>query len=149
MIIKADFREDNIHSDSLFIANFIWLSFVYLLLGSLLLYAIVMLSLKVSYGAIFLLWFFGFVTNIIFGLSYMFVPGLMHSKYAAYDTIRAEFYVFNTGIIIFFISNILKYAIAEQLGLALIIIAIFINTINVLNMTLYQKRNKNKKSESN
>jgi len=149
LIIKADFREDNIHSDSLFIANFIWLSFVYLLLGSLLLYAIVMLSLKVSYGAIFLLWFFGFVTNIIFGLSYMFVPGLMHSKYAAYDTIRAEFYVFNTGIIIFFISNILKYAIAEQLGLALIIIAIFINTINVLNMTLYQKRNKNKKSESN
>ncbi len=141
--------EDNIHLDSLFIVNFIWLSFIYLLLGSLILYTIVMFGLKVSYGAIFLLWFFGFVTNIIFGLSYMFVPGLTHSKYAAYNTIRIELYIFNIGIMVFFISEIMKYIITEQLGLALIIIAILIHTVNILNMVLYQKRNKNKKSESN
>ncbi|MEM0149660.1 MAG: hypothetical protein QXW10_02070 [Candidatus Micrarchaeaceae archaeon] len=131
---------DNIHMDSVLSVYFMGAAFLYLVVGTLLFVGSVSGLLKVGLGSVFMIWFFGFVMMMIFGLSYMFVPGLSHAKYADYRIIESEFVVLNVGMVSFFAGELARLNAVVIIGAVLILIGILIHTYDMAQM--FSKRGK-------
>ena len=133
--------------DTTLVIRFIATSFVYLLAG-LVFFLLNMLGvLNIERDAIFVLWLFGFVSMIIFGLSYMFSSGLSRNGALMNRTVTKEFYLLNAGIIAFFIgfSKALPMTAGKPvalLGLVMIIISVILHLMNLVLVAIPKKATK-------
>ena len=118
------------------VLTFITTSFIYLLSGIIVLMADMLFGLGIRRDAIFIMWLFGFVAMIVFGLSYMFVSGFTRNKAFMNSTMRYEYIFLNIGIIAFFagfsglIGNSYGISMAGA-GLILLMIAIILHILNL------------------
>ena len=130
--------------DAHIVLKFIATSFLYLLSG-LLIFALNLLAiLNLNRDAIFVLWLFGFVAMIIFGLSYMFSSGLARKSALIIRTITDEYILLNAGVILFFIgfSGMLPTGIgrfATLAGLPLMIVAVAMHLTNLVMIVFSRK----------
>lgn len=134
-----------------YVLRFIAISFLYLLAGLIALISSIAQIIQITRDSIFILWFFGFVTMIIFGLSYMFVSGLSRSKAFVGKSINFEFFALNTGVILFFLSFNLQsfYSSLKPLillGLFLILISVLAHVFNIIYMVKGKEKIAKKKS---
>ena len=122
--------------DPALVLKFIATSFFYLLAGLAVFAADILGVFMVSHDAIFVLWLFGFVAMIIFGLSYMFSSGLTRSSAHMKSTVSKEYYLLNAGVILFFTGfsgavTGIAGKIGAIIGLVSIIIAVSLHLINI------------------
>lgn len=122
--------------DTSLVLRFIATSFVYLLAGLVFMLLNLAGILSLERDAIFILWLMGFVSMIIFGLSYMFSSGLSRSSAYMNSTVKKEYLLLNTGIIVFFLgfSKILPSEIghpAALIGLSAIIASVSLHLMNL------------------
>jgi hypothetical protein len=106
-------------------------AFAYLVIGSVLFLVSLSNLLHLDFSYIFILWFFGFVMMMIFGLSYMFAPGLSHAKYADYRVVRAELAILNVGILLFLASEIAGLKAAALAGAVIIFAGMLVHVYNM------------------
>lgn len=126
--------------DTSLVMKFISTSFIYLLAGLVMLEADFLKVLSVQRDSLFILWLFGFVVMIIFGLSYMFASGLTRNSAFMNRTESAEYILLNTGIILFFagFSGLFPVYIAGPaaiLGLIILSVSVLIHLINIITAT--------------
>ena len=115
--------------DSTLVVRFIATSFVYLLAG-LIIFALNLLGvLNLNRDAIFVLWLFGSVIMIVFGLSYMFSSGLSRNSALINTTAGKEYLLLNGGVILFFAG--LSGAVTGQTGKAIAIIGLLAIIVTV------------------
>ncbi len=119
------------------ILRFMATSFVYLPAGLVLLLSEITGIFHVRSDAIFVLWLFGFVAMMVFGLSYMFVSGLTRKTASMNSTMSAEYIFLNLGIISFFIgySGILEPSIGvyfASAGLTLLLLSALMHAANMV-----------------
>ncbi len=115
---------------------FITTSFIYLLSGIIILMVDMIFGLGIRRDAIFIMWLFGFVAMIVFGLSYMFVSGFTRNKAFMNSTMKYEYIFLNIGVITFFagFSGIISADFTVDIagtGLTLLIIAITLHICNL------------------
>ncbi|MGC8537542.1 MAG: hypothetical protein ACP5MZ_00975 [Candidatus Micrarchaeia archaeon] len=122
---------DNIHMDSKLSVYYMSAAFAYLVVGSVLFLISLSGFLPIRFDYIFIMWFFGFVMMMIFGLSYMFAPGLSHSGYANYKTVEAELIVLNFGILLFLGSELAGLKEVALFGAIAIFAGILIHVYNM------------------
>ncbi len=122
---------DNIYMDSRLSVYYMGTAFAYLVIGSVLFLVSLSNLLHLDFSYIFILWFFGFVMMMIFGLSYMFAPGLSHAKYADYRVVRAELAILNVGILLFLASEIAGLKAAALAGAVIIFAGILVHVYNM------------------
>ncbi|MEM3781650.1 MAG: hypothetical protein QXT43_01655 [Candidatus Micrarchaeaceae archaeon] len=125
---------DNVHMDSRLVIYYMGAAFVYLAIGTLLFAVIVSGAVKSDVDSVFVLWFFGFVVMMVFGLSYMFAPGFSHARYADYRIVASEFAVLNAGIIVFFSGGALGINSIETAGATLMLFGVLVHAYNMLYM---------------
>lgn len=123
--------------DSTLVLRFIATSFAYLLAG--LIFFLMNLTgvLNLERDAIFVLWLFGFVAMIIFGLSYMFSSGLSRSSALMNSTVKKEYGLLNLGVIGFFLgfSGVLPVIYGKPIaliGLLAIIVSVSLHLMNLV-----------------
>jgi len=126
---------DNISMVARMARVYIGLGFIYFLIGTVLLALSLANYVNINRDMIFILDLYGFVTMLIFGLSYVFAPGLSHSTYANYRVVEVEIVAMNIAIILIFLSgsgllgNI--SVVALPIGLVLLVIAVVVHAINI------------------
>ena len=119
------------------VIRFIATSFLYLFVG-LLIFAVDFTGFwYIDHDAIDMLWLFGFVVMIVFGLSYMFTSGLARNSGFISNTVSTEYILLNAGIIIFFIGytdliSTVIYSYLSASGIILIMIAVLLHIMNLL-----------------
>ncbi|MHB1708624.1 MAG: hypothetical protein ACYCT2_04020 [Thermoplasmataceae archaeon] len=123
------------------VLKFIATSFVYLLAGLLLFLLDILGILIKNRDSVFVLWLFGFVAMIIFGLSYMFSSGLARSSARINATVNVEYVLLNMGVILFFsgFSGIISVQFGKPLaitGLIAIIIAVILHLANLIMVSM-------------
>lgn len=133
--------------DTSLVIRFIATSFVYLLAGLVLFLFNLLGVLNLERDAIFVLWLFGFVSMIVFGLSYMFSSGLSRNGALMNRTVTKEFYLLNIGIISFFMgfSGVLPLAIGKpfaMFGLILVIVSVILHLMNLVLVAIPRKTTK-------
>ncbi len=144
---KGTERRRTVGVDVSLVLRFIATSFIYLLAG-LLIFAMNLLGLlNLDRDAIFVLWLFGCVVMIIFGLSYMFSSGLARNSAMINSTVPAEYLLLNAGVIAFFVgfSGALSSAIGKPIavaGLAAIMISVLVHLVNIV-LIMVSKRTQN------
>jgi hypothetical protein len=119
------------------ILRFIATSFAYLVAGLVIFLFNLLLNMNLQRDAIFVLWLFGFVAMIIFGLSYMFSAGLSRSTVLINSTVKKEYVLLNFGVITFFLgfSGVLPLAYGKPFaiaGLLAIIISVSLHLMNLI-----------------
>ncbi|MCL4372088.1 hypothetical protein M1373_02080 [Candidatus Marsarchaeota archaeon] len=126
---------DNVSASSKLARSYMAIAFAYLLIGTLILALDLTGLISVKHDPIFVLELYGFVTMMIFGLSYIFAPGLSHATFANYKSVAVELAAMNVGIIILFLSMVGLFGSAAMvllpLGLALLLLAIAIHVANI------------------
>jgi hypothetical protein len=129
---------DNISIGARMARIYIGLGFVYFLIGTVMLALSLANYVNINRDMIFILDLYGFVAMLIFGLSYIFAPGLSHSTYANYRVVEAEIVAMNIAIILIFLSgsNFLGNisGVVLPAGLVLLIIAVAVHAINIFRM---------------
>ena len=123
--------------DSSLVLRFIATSFVYLLAGLVFLTFDLIGAMDLNRDAIFILWLFGFVAMIVFGLSYMFSSGLARSFALINSTISKEYVLLNLGVVAFFIgfSGTVPQIIGKPLtifGLIALMVSVILHLINIV-----------------
>lgn len=119
------------------VLRFIATSFVYLFAGLIFLTLDVAGTLILRRDAIFILWLFGFVAMIVFGLSYMFSSGLAKSSALINSTVSKEYILLNIGIVAFFIgfSGVVSQTVGKPLaviGLVAIMVSVLLHLVNII-----------------
>lgn len=119
------------------ILRFMATSFVYLPAGLILLLLAITGTVHVRSDAIFVLWLFGFVAMMIFGLSYMFASGLTRATASMNSTMSAEYALLNAGIIAFFAgySGFLFPPVGEYFaaaGLISMLLSVLMHAANIV-----------------
>ncbi|MDE1822980.1 MAG: hypothetical protein KGI00_01935 [Candidatus Micrarchaeota archaeon] len=126
---------DNVSMAPKLARMFMAIGFIYLFLGSLLLALRTFGIIQIEMDSIFIMELYGFVTMLIFGLSYMFAPGLSHTSYANYKVTIAELILLNIGIILIFsaMSGIAGQAKqpATLLGFSSLLLAIAMHSVSI------------------
>ena len=126
---------DNVSASSKLARSYMAIAFAYLLIGTILLALDLTGVILIKHDPIFILELYGFVTMMIFGLSYIFAPGLSHATFANYKSVAVELAAMNIGIILLFLSMIGLFGSATTallpLGLALLVLAILIHVANI------------------
>lgn len=124
--------------DTSLVLRFIATSFVYLLAGLFFFLLNLLGILNLERDAIFVLWLFGFVSMIIFGLSYMFSSGLSRNGAFMNRTVTKEFFLLNSGIILFFagFSKSLPLNIGKPLALAGLVLIMVSVSLHLMNLAL-------------
>lgn len=124
--------------DSSLVLRFIATSFAYLLTGLIFFLVNLMGLLSLNRDAIFVLWLFGFVSMIVFGLSYMFSSGLSRSSALMNRTVKAEYVLLNLGVIAFFLgfSGALPLVYGKPVALAGLIGIIISVSLHLMNLVL-------------
>ncbi len=75
--------------------------FLYFVAGTILLALSMSGIVSVSRDPIFILLLYGFVTQLIFGVSYIFVPGVSRHSGTGYKNMVAEYILLNAGVLAF------------------------------------------------
>ncbi len=119
------------------VLRFIATSFVYLLAGLIFLTLNLTEVLNLDRDAIFILWLFGFVAMIVFGLSYMFSSGLARSSALINSTVSKEYVLLNIGVVAFFIgfSGAVPQIAGKPLaifGLIAIMVSVSFHLVNII-----------------
>lgn len=130
--------------DTSLVLRFIATSFVYLLAGLIFLTLNLAGVLNLNRDAIFILWLFGFVAMIVFGLSYMFSSGLARSSALINSTVSKEYILLNFGVVAFFIgfSGVVPQPVGKPLaiiGLFAIMISVSFHLLNIILMSKPKK----------
>ena len=125
---------------------FITTSFLYLLTGIVILMGDILFNMGIRRDTIFIMWLFGFVSMIVFGLSYMFVSGFTRNKAFMNKTMKYEYILLNIGVITFFggFADIVGSSISIEFagtGLILLMIAIILHILNLAYSALSGNQN--------
>ena len=107
--------------------------FLYFVAGTILLALSMSGIVSVSRDPIFILLLYGFVTQLIFGVSYIFVPGVSRHSGTGYKSIVAEYILLNAGILAFesvaLTNN--KEDVVLIAGLTVLIAAVLRHAVNI------------------
>ncbi len=124
--------------DSALVLRFIATSFAYLLAGLVIFLFNMLGALNLERDAIFVLWLFGFVAMIIFGLSYMFSSGLSRSSALMNSTVKKEYVLLNFGVIAFFLgfSGAIPALYGKPVALAGLLAIIVSVSLHLMNLVL-------------
>ncbi|MDE1833301.1 MAG: hypothetical protein KGH58_02680 [Candidatus Micrarchaeota archaeon] len=124
---------DNVAATSRMVRLYIATGFLYFVAGTVLLALNLSNLVAVDRDPIFVLLLYGFVTQLIFGVSYIFVPGVARHSGADYRTIIAEYIFLNTGVIAFEAVALTgqKEVAVAALGLAALIAAVILHAANI------------------
>ena len=124
---------DNIAATSRMARLYIATGFLYFVIGTVLLALSFSNLVAIARDPIFILLLYGFVTQLIFGVSYIFVPGVSRHSGPNYKAIIAEYVLLNVGIIAFEGVALAgqKNIVAVLGGLTVLIIAVLLHAINV------------------
>lgn len=124
--------------DTSLVLRFIATSFAYLLAGLIFLLLDLLGILGLERDAIFIMWLIGFVSMIIFGLSYMFSSGLSRSSAHMNGTVKTEYAILNIGIVAFFLgfSGALPSFMGRPLALAGLLAIIVSVSLHLMNLVL-------------
>ncbi len=115
--------------------------FLYFAIGTILLALNLLGIFAIDRDPIFILLLYGFVTQLIFGVSYVFVPGVSRHSGASHKSIVAEYILFNMGIIAFEAVALTGHKEAAVLitGLVALIAAVLIHAVNIWRTILGKK----------
>ena len=133
---------DNVVATSKMTRLYIATGFLYLVIGTVLLSLNLTGIITINRDPIFVLLLYGFVAQLIFGISYIFVPGVSRSSGANYRNIIIEYAILNLGIIAFEAVALTNYkdAVIFGAGLIALIIAVLLHAINILRMIIGKKK---------
>ncbi|MCL5785923.1 MAG: hypothetical protein M1151_04540 [Candidatus Thermoplasmatota archaeon] len=120
---------------------FIATGFLYLLVGLVLFLVSITGLVFIGRDAIFVLWLFGFVAMMIFGLSYMFASGLAKDSAIMKLTISKEYFMLNLGIVLFFsgFSGLITKQYGEPMALIGVVSIMVSVVLHLLNLILVVK----------
>ncbi len=124
---------DNVTATSKMVRLYIATGFLYFVVGTILLAINLSGVVAVDRDPIFILLLYGFVTQLIFGVSYIFVPGVSRHSGANYKLIIIEYILLNAGIIAFEGVALMgqKDAAVALGGLIVIIVAVLLHAVNI------------------
>ncbi len=124
---------DNVAATSKMVRLYIATGFLYFVIGTILLAFNLSGAVAVDRDPIFILLLYGFVTQLIFGVSYIFVPGVSRHSGANYKAITAEYVFLNAGIIAFegIALTGQKDAAVILGGLMVMIVAVLLHAVNI------------------
>ena len=124
---------DNVTATSKMVRLYIATGFLYFVVGTFLLAINLSGVVAVDRDPIFILLLYGFVTQLIFGVSYIFVPGVSRHSGANYKAIAAEYILLNAGIIAFegIALTGQKDAAVILGGLMAMIVAVLLHAANI------------------
>ena len=124
---------DNVAATSRMARLYIATGFLYFVIGTVLLALSFSNLVAIARDPIFILLLYGFVTQLIFGVSYIFVPGVSRHSGPNYKAIIAEYVLLNVGIIAFEGVALAgqKNIVMVLGGLTVLIIAVLLHAINV------------------
>ncbi len=95
---------------------------------------------SISLGTVFIGWFFGFVMMRVFGLSYMFVPGFAHARYASYKRVAIEYAFLNIGIVAFMAFGFASMHKEALYGAAIVFVGIAMHIYNMAAMLIRRRK---------
>jgi hypothetical protein len=133
---------DNIHANSILVLCFIAAAFIYLLAGSIAFLLAYSGLASIELGTVFIGWFFGFVMMMVFGLSYMFVPGFAHARYASYKMVAIEYAFLNIGIVAFMAFGFANMHRGALYGAAIVFAGIAMHIYNMAAMLIRRRARK-------
>lgn len=107
-------------------------AFIYLLTGLLIFLINGILLLGINTDSVYILWLFGFVSSMIFGITNIMVPSYGNWKEFPKGRIAVEIICLNLGTIISFIGlNLESVQALFGLGILLLIIAVLIHLVDM------------------
>ncbi len=124
---------DNVAATSKMVRLYIATGFLYFVIGTILLAISLSGAVTISKDPIFMLLLYGFVTQLIFGVSYIFVPGVSRHSGTSYKAIVVEYILLNSGVIAFegvALTGQKDVAILI-IGLVALIVAVLLHAINI------------------
>ena len=135
---------DNVAATSKMVRLYIATGFLYFVIGTMLLAFSLTGAAAVDRDPIFILLLYGFVTQLIFGVSYIFLPGVSRNSGANYKVIAAEYVLLNAGIIAFegIALTGQKDAAVILGGLMAMIVAVLLHAVNIWR-TIIGRKNRN------
>ena len=124
---------DNVAGTSRMVRIYIATGFLYFIIGTILLALNLSNLVVINRDPIFILLLYGFVAQLIFGVSYIFVPGVSRHSGTDYRTIIAEYVLLNIGIIAFEIVALSGQKDVAVLitGLIMLIVAVLLHATNI------------------
>ncbi len=124
---------DNVVATSKMTKLFIATGFLYFVIGTILLALNLSGIVVMNRDPIFVLLLYGFVTQLIFGVSYIFVPGVSRHSGTSYKSIIVEYVLLNVGIISFegVALTYQKDVAVLAAGLVVLIVAALLHAINI------------------
>ena len=124
---------DNVAATSKMVRLYIATGFLYFVIGTILLAFSLSGAIAADRDPIFILLLYGFVTQLIFGVSYIFVPGVSRHSGANYKVITAEYALLNAGILAFegIALTGQKDAAVILGGLMAMIVAVLLHAVNI------------------
>ena len=131
---------DNIHTNSILVLYFIASAFAYLLAGSIAFLLAYSGIASIELSMVFIGWFFGFVMMMVFGLSYMFVPGFAHSRYASYKMVAIEYAFLNIGIVAFMAFGFANMHRGALYGAVIVFVGIIMHVYNMAAMLIRRRK---------
>ncbi len=132
---------DNIAGTSKIVRLYILTGFIYFIIGTLLLAFDMAGIISIRTDPIFILLLYGFVTQLIFGVSYIFVPGVSRHRGANYKIMALEYVLLNSGIILFE-SVALEgqmYRSFLLIGLFAMLVAVVFHAVNIWRIIIWTK----------
>lgn len=135
---------DNVTATSKMVRLYIATGFLYFVIGTILLAFSLSGAVAVDRDPIFILLLYGFVTQLIFGVSYIFVPGVSHHSGTNYKLIITEYILLNAGIIAFEGVALTGQKDAAVIlgGLMVMIVAVLLHAVNIWR-TIIGRRSRN------
>ena len=132
---------DNVTATSKMVRLYIATGFLYFVIGTILLAFSLSGTVAVDRDPIFILLLYGFVTQLIFGVSYIFVPGVSRHSGANYKVIAVEYVLLNAGIIAFegIALTGQKDAAVILGGLMAMIVAVLLHAVNIWHTIIGRK----------
>jgi hypothetical protein len=133
---------DNVAGTSRMARLYIATGFLYFVIGTILLALEISGMIPVGRDPIFILLLYGFVTQLIFGVSYIFVPGVSRHSGTSYKTIIVEYALLNAGIIAFesVVLTSQKDILVLSFGLAVLIVAVIMHAANIWKTIIGKKK---------
>jgi hypothetical protein len=135
---------DNVTATSKMVRLYIATGLLYFVIGTILLAFSLSGAVAVDRDPIFILLLYGFVTQLIFGVSYIFVPGVSRHSGTNYKLIITEYILLNAGIIAFEGVALTGQKDAAVIlgGLMVMIVAVLLHAVNIWR-TIIGRRSRN------
>ena len=119
---------------------FVATGFVYLVAVTVLLALNLNGIIAVENDPLFILALYGFVAQLIFGVSYIFVPGVSHAKFANYKSALVEYALLNIGLIVLVSSMLLAgYRSLSAIGAGALVLSVLIHAVNIWSIAMPKK----------